>query len=202
MRQLLILIFTVLVFQSAYGKGKTEYNILDFGAVPDGKTMNTESIQQAVDECAAEGGGTVIFPAGTFLSGTIVLKDNVVLYFMPGSKLLGSSSIDDYPQNMPEEKLSKALIYARDVKNIGVTGYGTLDGQAKYFQGKKGMSRPFILKFVECENVTVSGVTLQHPGFWTQHYYKCDGVILRDLKVFAHGAENNDMIDIDQSSNV
>jgi polygalacturonase len=198
-------LLSLLIFFSVLISGieaQKVYNVLDYGAVPDGRTMNTDAIQKAVDDCNRDGGGTVIFPAGTYLTGTIALKDNVFLEFTPGSKLLGSNKIDDYPQNMPEERLSKALIWAMDVENTGIKGSGTIDGQAKYFQGKKDMARPFLLKFVRCKDVHVSGVKLQHPGFWTQHYYLCDGVTLRDLRIFAHGAENNDMIDIDQSRNV
>ena len=56
--------------------------------------------------------------------------------------------------------------------------------------------------FDSCKNVNIEGITLQHPGAWTQHYLKCDGVTIRDIKIYAHGGENNDMVDIDQSRNV
>ena len=55
------------------------YNVLDYGAVSDGKTLNTKAIQKAIDECASNGGGSVQFPAGTYLTGTISFKDNVIL---------------------------------------------------------------------------------------------------------------------------
>ncbi|MFV0267804.1 MAG: glycosyl hydrolase family 28-related protein [Draconibacterium sp.] len=76
-------------------------NILDYGAVSDGKTINTEAIQNAIDKCS-EKGGMVIIPAGEFLTGTIYLKSNVTLHLSENSTLLGSTNISDYPHNHPE----------------------------------------------------------------------------------------------------
>jgi polygalacturonase len=183
------------------------YNVLDYGARGDGLTNNTKAINAAVDAVANNGGGTVEFPAGTYLTGTIYLKDNVTLNLRPGSKILGSKNIEDYPLYLlqPENNIDKnfvyrALIWGDELKNVGITGFGIIDGQGESYQGKD--ARPRLLMFDSCKNVTVKGITLQHPGAWTQHYLKCDGVTIRDIKIYAHGAENNDMLDIDQSCNV
>src|SRR5436190_24005811 len=77
----------------------TDTDITKYGAVGDGKTLNSAFIQKAIDECNKSGGGKVIFPAGKYLSGTIVLKDNVVLHFDKDALLLGSTNVNDY-QNM------------------------------------------------------------------------------------------------------
>ena len=167
-------------------------NVLDFGAEADGKTLNTKAIQSAIDQCHKNGGGTVEFPAGKYLTGTIVMKDNVILNLQAGSTVLGSKNIDDYSYN--------SLIWANNLKNVGITGFGVIDGQGKSYYGKK--TRPALLQFISCRDVIVQGVTLQHPAAWTQHYLKCDGVNIRDVKVYAHGGENNDMLDINQSRNV
>src|SRR4051812_21770882 len=71
-------------------------DITKYGAVADSTTLNTNAIQQAIDDCHKSGGGKVYFPAGTFLSGTIVIKDNVTLYFKKDAVLLGSTNIQDY----------------------------------------------------------------------------------------------------------
>jgi len=93
-------------------------NILTTGAVADGITLNTESIQKAIDLCAENGGGSVEVPAGTFLTGTIWLKSHVELYLSQGAVLKASSNMDDYneldayPQNyswLPEEWVGKHL---------------------------------------------------------------------------------------------
>ncbi len=198
------LFFVVVVSVSAQ---EISYNVLDFGAEGDGKTLNTKSIQKAIDECSNNGGGRVEFPAGTYLAGTIILKDNVILNLQPGSKILGSKNLEDYPLSLhqPEKNIDKkfelrALIRGDDLKNAGVTGFGIIDGQGKFFHGIK--VRPRLLLFVNCKDVSVEGITLKHPAAWTQHYLKCDGVSIRDVKIYSHGAENNDMVDIDQSRNV
>src|SRR5579863_5957211 len=71
-------------------------SILDYGASPDGRTLNTRAIQQAIDDAFRAGGGTVNVPEGTFLTGRIELKARVTLNLQSGSTLLGSTSMNDY----------------------------------------------------------------------------------------------------------
>lgn len=115
-------------------KDKT-YNILDFGAVADGKTMATESIRKAIQTCSKNGGGKVLVPAGKYLTGPIHLENNVNLHIAEGAELLFSTNPNDYPlvhtsfEGMELMNYSP-LIYAKNKKNIAVTGKGTLNGQA------------------------------------------------------------------------
>ncbi|RLD62845.1 MAG: hypothetical protein DRI95_12485 [Bacteroidetes bacterium] len=203
MRKTTLLLF--LLISLSISAQELFYNVFDFGAIADGKTLNTKAIQKAIDKCANNGGGTVEFLAGTYLTGTIILKDNVILNLQSGSKILGSKNIEDYFMN-PEQINKKqkdvygALIGGENLKNIGVTGFGIIDGQGASFYGKK--NRPALLMFENCTNIVIEGIKLQHPAAWTQHYLKCDGVTIRDIKIFSHGGENNDMVDINQSSNV
>ena len=116
-------------------------NVLDFGAKTDGETINTEAIQSAIDQCHKNGGGTVEFPAGNYLTGTIIMKDNVILHLQAGSKILGSTNIADYPMYSPpvpnnmDKDVKRALIRGENLKNIGITGSGIIDGQGKSLQG-------------------------------------------------------------------
>ncbi|OWR15105.1 glycoside hydrolase family 28 protein [Chryseobacterium sp. VAUSW3] len=112
------------------------YNIITYGAVADGKTMATESIRKAILACSKDGGGKVIVPAGKFLSGPIHLENNVNLHLMEGAEILFSTNPDDfYPlvhtsfEGMELMNYSP-LIYAKNKKNIAVTGKGILNGQA------------------------------------------------------------------------
>ena len=101
------------------------FNIRDFGAVPDGKTLSTAAVQRAIDTCGQAGGGTVYVPPGTFLTGTLLLRSNVTLYLEAGATLLGSARIEDYaPQH---------VLYAKGAQNIGLAGPGTIDGQGHAF---------------------------------------------------------------------
>src|ERR1022692_3117142 len=79
------------------GNAPKRFVISDFGAVADAKTVNTEAIQAAIDQCAASGGGVVVVPKGTFLSGAIFLKQGVNLAVENDGVLKGTSNIDDYP---------------------------------------------------------------------------------------------------------
>lgn len=112
------------------------YNIVDFGAIADGKTMATLSIKKAIEKCSKEGGGKVLVPNGKFLTGPIHLDNNVNLHLEEGAELLFSTNPDDfYPLvHTSFEGLQlmnySPLIYAKGKKNIAVTGKGTLNGQA------------------------------------------------------------------------
>ena len=112
------------------------YNILDYGAIADGKTMATASIKKAIETCSKNGGGKVIVPAGKFLTGAIHLESNVNLHLEEGSEILFSTNPQDYYplvhtsfEGMELMNYSP-LIYAKNKKNIAVTGKGILNGQA------------------------------------------------------------------------
>ena len=112
------------------------YNIIDFGAKPDGTTNNSDAIKKAIEVCTKNGGGTVIIPLGKFLCGPIHLENNVNLHLEDGSELLFSSNPDDYyPLVLTSFEGNQLmnyspLIYAYKKKNIAITGKGTLNGQA------------------------------------------------------------------------
>ena len=194
--------------------GQIEYNVADYAAVGDGKTLNTQAIQQAIDQCAADGGGTVILPAGIYLSGTLVLKDNVRLHISEGAVLLGSKQIKDYKEFRPaipsynDGFLRYSLIYAEDAVNIAVTGGGKIDGQGSAFVVKtkkrpdRYMNRPYVIRFVNCKRVRVENVKMMNSAMWMQHYFACENVRIHGIDVYNHCNRNNDMIDIDGCKNV
>ena len=100
---------------------------MSFGALPDGKTLNTAAIQSAIDAANTKGGGRVIIPKGIFLSGSIVMKSGVELHLSKGATLLGTTDPSQYL------KLNrwKAFILADDQQNISITGHGQIDGQGR-----------------------------------------------------------------------
>jgi len=114
----------------------TTVNILDFGAIGDGKTNNTEAFRKAIAACAKQLGGKVIVPAGKFLTGAIHLEDNINLHLEENSEILFSTNPDDYLPLVhtsfegTEYMNFSPLIYAYQKKNIAITGKGTLNGQA------------------------------------------------------------------------
>lgn len=189
-------------------------NVVDVtkaGAVGDGSTVNTERIQKAMDDCAAAGGGTIRFPAGRYLTGTIQLKSNLTLQLDDGATLLGSPDAADYRNLDPftdgsGNPMGHALIVAVDADHLAIEGSGTIDGQgAKLAHRQKPYTiRPFLLRFVRCTNVAVREVHLTNPGAWTLDFFQSRGIVVEGVTFRTRDQKlrNNDGIDIDSSENV
>ena len=184
---------------------------------PDGRTLNTAAIQRAIDALSASGGGTLAFPAGTYLTGMIRLKDNVTLQLDAGAVLLGSPDLKDYPETrvsfptMIEAFFRHHLIYAEGARNIAITGPGRIDGQggAPAFERKNAkaperyMNRPSLIRFVNCTGVRLRDVRIENAAFWVTHFLGCDGVVVDGVNIESRTANhNNDGLDIDCCSNV
>jgi hypothetical protein len=175
-----------------------EYSVKTYGAGGAGKMLDTAAIQKAIDAAAAAGGGTVYFPAGSFLSGTITLKSNVTLHLSPGAVLLGSKRIEDYNP--------KHLIYAQGVENIAIEGGGAIDGQGDSFLDKdlKPLPRPSpLIEVWDSRNIRIQDITIRKAPAWTIHPKNCDGVKIRGISLLNNlRAINSDGIDPDSSTNV
>ena len=131
-------VLLALLFVSQYGYSRDNllyYNVKDFGAKGDNSTINTAAIQKAINECASKGGGTVLFPVGTYLSGTIQLLDNITLHLEAGAVLKGSPNLADYTNigRTSEEDRNNSFIYAINAENIAITGRGAIDGNDDAF---------------------------------------------------------------------
>ena len=140
MRRDPVLIFALALAVSAIAQRGSEapkrFVISDFGAVADGKTVNTKAIQAAIDRCAAAGGGVVVVPKGTFVSGAIFLKQGANLYVEKDGVLKGTTNIDDYPMidtrwEGTEEKWTSAFVNAEGLTNLDISGEGTIDGSGE-----------------------------------------------------------------------
>ena len=112
-------------------------NILDYGATVGGKTKNTQSFEKAISDCSAAGGGHVVVPAGTFLTGPIKLKSNIDLHLEKDAEVIFSTDFSDY---LPvvfsrfegiEYYNFSPPIYSRNALNIAITGEGTFNGQGR-----------------------------------------------------------------------
>jgi polygalacturonase len=106
------------------------FNITKYGATGDGNTLNTEAIQQTIDACNKNGGGTVVIPTGVFMLGTVHLKSNVHLYLESGAILKGSSNLKDYD---PFNLVHYGIFYTENAENITISGFGTIDGNGDTF---------------------------------------------------------------------
>ena len=170
-----------------------------YGAKGDGRTNDGLAIQKAIDACAGAGGGTVSLPSGNFLSGTLVLKSNVMLHLTPGATLRGSRQLADYgPLH---------LIYATNAENIGLEGEGIIDGSGEAFwdakfKAKKERPSPLI-ELVGCRNVHIHDIRIRNQPGWGIHPWECDGVYIRGISMITDmRGPNTDGIDPDCSRNV
>ncbi len=112
------------------------YDITQFGAVGDGSTLNTDSIQKAIDHAAEQGGGIVFVPRGVFLSGTLFLKSGITLEIHPAGRILGSPNLEDYVALDWGQHIDRSpwhLIVANGIHNIKICGGGTIDGNGPAF---------------------------------------------------------------------
>ena len=124
------------------------HNILDYGAKPESDFINTSAINEAINVCHSQGGGTVFIPKGEFVTGTLHLKSNINLYLEKGAKLIGSSDIKDYDV-MPEGyyysgKNYMGIFFANDVINVSLSGKGTVDGRGTSFMKQNTRYAPSI----------------------------------------------------------
>lgn len=198
-------------------------SIADFGAVGNGTTLNTKSIQSAVDHVAANGGGTLVIPKGTFLSGAIFLKPGVNLHLEEGAVLKGSTDRKDYPRTRTRieghfEEWLPALVNAERTDHLRVSGSGMLDGSGKPFweefwtrlnadEKTKNLDvpRPRLMLVQNSRDVNVSGITFKDSGFWNLHLYRCRDVLVENARFeVADGIRcpSTDGTDIDSCSDV
>lgn len=198
-------------------KSPKTYSITEFGAVADGKTMNTQAIQKAIDRAALKG-GIVEVPAGVFVTGTFFLKSNVSLHLADGAQLLGSLNIFDYQQ----VGHSFALIICQNQQQVGISGKGIIDGRGRelalaadslyhlgiyddpdynYYRTRLNR-RPKIIEFLECKQVTIIDVTIKNSASWVQSYIFSEEVTIDGITVDSDEYWNNDGIDIQDSKNV
>lgn len=200
--------------------------ITDHRALGDARTLNTTAIQETVDRCAASGGGMVVVPKGTFVTGALFLKQGVNLRIEAGGVLKGSQNTNDYPWINTriaglEMKWPAALINADGLTGLEISGPGTIDGSGQrwwreYWQTRERekedvdphfkVGRPRLVHIIRSHQVVVRDLCLKDPAFWNLQLTYCDGVEVSNLTVRAHGealrAASSDGIDIDSTRNV
>ena len=181
-----------------------DYNIINYGAKSDTTVLSTNAVQQAIDDCSRAGGGRVIVPTGDYKIGTIELKSNIHLYLEHGATLYGSTDLKDYRPmksdyvSLRTQTTTIQLVYADKVKNVVISGYGTIDGRGRSFKklswNDEGITRPHLLRFIQSEDIVVKDITLRNSGCWMQHYLACDRLRIDGITVFTRNNANNDAL--------
>lgn len=195
------------------------YVVTDFGVCQDSNLVQTRELQAVIDRCAQEGGGVVVIPRGTFLSGSLFFRQGTNLLVEGGARLKGSDRVEDFAikETRIEGETCKyytALINADGVNGFVVSGPGTIDGNGYHYWRQfwlrrewnrnctnKDEQRPRLFYISNSTNVTVQDVKLINSPFWTNHLYKSDHV--RYLGCFIYSSTDGvkgpstDAIDID-----
>lgn len=208
------------------------FNVRDYGAIGDGRHLDTTSLNAAVAACAQAGGGTVYLPPGRYLTGTVTLQSHVTLEIDAGATILGSENPEDYPSTQSvwgdSHAMMAPLIYAVDAENITITGRGTIDGQGAIWwhrlrlndpkrfppgpqtdndraEAKKlSRGRPHLIRPVRCTDVVIEQVTLRNSAEWNVHPMLCDRVRVDGVTILnpATNAHNTDGINPESCRNV
>lgn len=195
---------------SAADLGTKIYNVRDYGAKGDGKTVDTAALQAAIDACNKDGGGTVLIPSGTFVIGTTELKSNVTLHIAADGTLLGSADGKQYhaveaipltgDTTLPDGNW--ALLFAVKQKNIRVEGPGTINGQGAQFHsaqhgvlapsGLHGNQRPYFVLLYQCEDVTVRNVSMINCAFHCIRPIESKRLHMENIYIHSRVNSNND----------
>ncbi len=209
--------------------------ITDYGAIQGDQNATTKAIEDAISDCSTSGGGTVLIPAGEWNVGAIRLQSDINLHLKEGAVLSFSSHPQDYLPVVRTRFIGIDLynyapgIYAKDVRNVAITGNGTLRGNgkqwpdfidkqrtgikrlAKLIESKKPIKervfgtqddalRPSFIQFFDTRNILIEGVTITQGPMWTVHFVYSEDIIMRNVTIDADGS-NTDGIVLDSSRN-
>lgn len=198
------------------------YDILKFGASEQNSPKeNGIAIQAAVDAAFQRGGGTVYVPPGCYVTANIQIKSNVFFYLEHGATLLGSTNFEDYEltdvewpweemvgiPSASEKSRTTGLLYAVDATNIGVGGYGALDGNGMdhlYFPSDQDpyRRRPMLIFFDRCKNVHIENITMRNSAMFASWMSRSRGITIQGVKIFSMRTENGDGLDFNGCSDV
>ncbi len=184
------------------------WNVKSFGAIGDGVSFDTPSIQRAIDDCYSSGGGTVVFPSGTYLSSTIVLKSHVHLQIESGCVIKAVADKEFYPENEKVSGKRGYVLFADGAEDIVINGFGAVLGTGQEDWGVWwGIThtldfRVGLLLFEGCKNITITGVQFLYSDSWTLHFKLCENVLIDRVKILNNFRHlNSDGIDPNSCKN-
>lgn len=211
------------MFKSETPKFPRRYEISQYGVANDSTIIQTSAIQAVIDRAEADGGGEIVIPKGTFLTGALFFKPGTSLSLHEGAVIKGSDRIEDYPL-IPSRMEGRsiyyhaALINAYHVDGFEISGPGTINGNGYLFWVEfwdnverarienrswtnLEVRRPRLVFLWGCDNARLSGVRLVNSAFWTSHFYRCNDLVIENCEVQAPRepvrAPSSDAIDLD-----
>jgi len=221
-------LIAVILFITALKLNAQEYDITKFGVKADSNIVQTKAIQKVIDRAASRGGGKIVIPKGTFLTGALFFKKKTKLVLKEGAVLKGSDDIKNYPfipSRMEGRSLKyfAAVVNAYQVNDFSIEGPGTINGNGLKFWktfwshrdslrkiGKEStnleVSRPRLIFIWGSDNVKIQNIKLRNAGFWTTHFYKCNNILVENTDIRSPyqpvPAPSTDGIDLDVCKNV
>jgi polygalacturonase len=221
-------LIAVILLITALKLNAQEYDITKFGVKADSNIVQTKAIQKIIDRAALRGGGKIVIPKGTFLTGALFFKKKTKLVLKEGAVLKGSDDINNYPfipSRMEGRSLKyfAALVNAYQVNDFSIEGPGTINGNGLKFWktfwshrdslrkiGKEStnleVSRPRLIFIWGSDNVKIQNIKLRNAGFWTTHFYKCNNILVENTDIRSPyqpvPAPSTDGIDLDVCKNV
>src|ERR1700744_1663256 len=174
-----VLLAANLSFARSQSLHSVTFNVKQYGALGDGKNLDSRAINKAIDAAAEAGGGTVFIPAGNYLSGTIHLKSNISLYLDQGATIIaaeinaGNGYDEEEPgintkyQDYGHSHFHNSLIWGENLHDISVLGQGTIWGKGLYHDFVKSkQSANKAIALLSCRNVNISDITIAHGGWF------------------------------------
>jgi len=188
------------------------FDVREFGAKGDGKTVDTVAIQKALDECGSAGGGIVRFPAGTYLSKPITVRTKTTVQIDAGAKLQATGDQSAFLKSGTNWLAARSggdfipFIGGKDLSDVTITGSGTIDGGGENWWGPAEdarrktpgytLPRPNLIVLTGCRNLRVENITLQNSPKFHLVPTDCDGVVISNVTITApERAANTDAID-------
>jgi polygalacturonase len=209
---LIIMLLHLINFsQAAAGNAEINFNVRNYGAVGDGKTIDSKAINKAIDAAAAAGGGTVYLPAGNYLSGSIHLKSNISLYIDQGAVIIAApvsvengyddeeTSVNSTYQDSGHSHWHNSLIWGDSLHDVSILGQGKIWGLGlykDYIKGKQTANKAISLLL--CRNVNIRDVSILHGGWFAILATGVDNMTIDNVKLDT----NRDGMDIDCCRNV
>jgi polygalacturonase len=206
----LLVLFSLSVRAQKPATHNPVYNVQDFGASGNGTTLDTDAINKTIDAAFKAGGGTVYFPAGNYLSFSIRLKSNIILYLSAGATIT-AANMEEHPgkydapepnvwgdslryQDFGHSHFHNSLIWGEDLNNVSILGPGLIHGEGLQKWGKTtpGLGNKAIA-LKKCRNVILRDFTVLHGGHFAILATGIDNLTINNLKIDT----NRDAIDID-----
>ena len=178
----------------------TQFNVKNFGAAGDGVRPDTEAINKAIVAARDAGGGTVLVPAGNYVSGTIQLQNNVTLWLDAGATILGTKNLADYHWPEGGREWDGSMVLANGVHNVALMGRGTISGQNLMNpRGEERIRGPHAVLFNNSKDIVVRDITIKDAGNYSLILRSCERVNIDNFTAY-NGYDGINMHDVRQAT--